>query len=251
MADMITAVAVLSSDHLWIRPTSGPGAAAAAQAHKRFASHEGDLPTYVHVYQAWQQETRPLRQKYNPHKKKQQGGGGLLTHRDWCQRNFVSGRALLRAENIRNQLRTLCRRSIEQHGLGLVWSDDDDDDDSPTHLLHDSDERREQFLKCCAAGLFLQAASRNTVAETNTITKGRSGDVSQYSRNRYQTKVGKEWVSIHPTSTLFGRHPAPKCVVYTELVTTKKTYIRGVTQIREEWLSEVAPKFYPSETATD
>jgi Oligonucleotide/oligosaccharide-binding (OB)-fold len=36
--------------------------------------------------------------------------------------------------------------------------------------------------------------------------------------------------------------------VYTELVTTKKTYIRGVTQIREEWLHEVAPNFYPKKS---
>jgi hypothetical protein len=56
--------------------------------------------------------------------------------------------------------------------------------------------------------------------------------------------VGGAEVNVHPTSFMFGRNPAPKCVVYTDLVVTKRTYVRGVTQIREEWLREVAPKFY-------
>jgi hypothetical protein len=98
------------------------------------------------------------------------------------------------------------------------------------------------FYKCIASGLFLQAASRIKTEESTNGNRGNSGLLS--SRGRYRTKIGNETVSIHPTSTLFGRNPAPSCVVYTELVTTKKTYIRGVTQIREEWLQEVAPNFY-------
>jgi Oligonucleotide/oligosaccharide-binding (OB)-fold len=92
--------------------------------------------------------------------------------------------------------------------------------------------------------LFLQAASRIKVDNDDTnIGKGRSGQIIS-SRGRYRTKFGNEMVSIHPTSSMFNRQPAPKCVVYTELVITKKSYIRGVTQIREEWLNEVAPTFF-------
>jgi pre-mRNA-splicing factor ATP-dependent RNA helicase DHX16 len=71
----------------------------------------------------------------------------------------------------------------------------------------------------------------------------RSGALGS-SRGRYKTKVGATEVSIHPTSTMFGRNPAPKCVVYTEVLQTKKAYIRGVTQVREDWLVEVAPHFF-------
>ena len=107
-----------------------------------------------------------------------------------------------------------------------------------------------QFLKCACAGLFLQSATRIPSSdEMNGSSKrgdnkgGNSGRLGS-SRGRYKTKIGSEAVSIHPTSTLFGRNPAPKSVVYTELLLTKKTYLRGVTQIREEWLAEVAPDFF-------
>lgn len=114
----------------------------------------------------------------------------------------------------------------------------------------------ETFLKCVCAGLFLQSASRlekdATMSMEGKRNRGSSGSVlggqqEQQQRGRYRTKVGGNIeVSIHPTSALFGRQPPPKCVVYTELLVTKKTYIRGVTQIREEWLTEVAPKFFNS-----
>jgi Oligonucleotide/oligosaccharide-binding (OB)-fold len=104
-------------------------------------------------------------------------------------------------------------------------------------------EDRERFLKCIAAGLFLQAARRIKTDEGTIKGKGRSGQITS-SRGRYRTNVGNEIVSVHPTSSMFNRQPAPKSVVYTELVVTKKSYIRGVTQIREEWLNEVAPAFY-------
>uniref|UniRef100_A0A7S1D3I8 DEAD-box helicase OB fold domain-containing protein n=1 Tax=Cyclophora tenuis TaxID=216820 RepID=A0A7S1D3I8_CYCTE len=115
------------------------------------------------------------------------------------------------------------------------------------------------FFKSICAGLFLQVASRiQTTVElqnnnnkknknTNKKSRGNSGALflgGGGGGGRYKTKVGGREVSIHPTSTLFGRNPAPKCVVYTELLTTKKAYIRGVTQIREEWLTDVAPHLY-------
>ena len=106
------------------------------------------------------------------------------------------------------------------------------------------------FLKCACAGLFLQSATRMSSTEESSRGNGNSkqrdfnsGRLGS-SRGKYKTKVGSEVVSIHPTSTLFGRNPAPKSVVYTELLVTKKTYLRGVTQIREEWLAEVAPDFF-------
>jgi HrpA-like RNA helicase len=101
----------------------------------------------------------------------------------------------------------------------------------------------EVFFKCLAAGLFMQAASRVKAAVT-VDGRGSSGNLQQHQRGRYRTMSGNQLVSIHPTSAMFGRNPAPACVVYTELVTTKRTYIRGVTQIREEWLAEVAPGIY-------
>lgn len=230
-------MAVLSAENLFYRPYGEGGVATkAATAHQRFASHEGDLPTFVNVYLAWKDEalyvppTSGGRKACKKKLRELQGiGRTLISHSEWCQRNFVSGRALVRAYHVRKQLSSLLARPSAQNGLDV---------DVTVSCGEDS----ETFLKCVAAGLFLQAASREKAA-TEVNTKGRSGTL--VSRGRYRTKLGRDMVSIHPTSVMFGRNPAPACVVYTELVTTKKTYIRGVTQIREEWLHEIAPSFYP------
>jgi HrpA-like RNA helicase len=261
LKDMLTTVAVLSVENLLYRPSSsgaeGGGdnhnssiASKATAAHKRFFSHEGDIPTYLNVFNAWRAEAiyvPPSSGGRKAQKKMLQrhqsasdssinhdlGNRKMQLHSEWCQQNFVSGRALARALSVRLQLQQLCERSTVQNGLGL---------DINTSYGKD----RERFLKCIASGLFLQAASRIPVDNSiDDHSKGRSGQIIS-SRGRYRTKVGNVNVSVHPTSSMFNRQPAPKCVVYTELVVTKKSYIRGVTQIREEWLTDVAPNFYRS-----
>ena len=144
-------------------------------------------------------------------------------------RNFVNGRALVRAYNVRQQLVSVCAKSEKKGGLGMDVSLSCGDD-----MI--------AFLKCACAGLFLQSATR-LASPNNNDRGGNSGRLGQ-SRGKYKTKVGGEEASIHPTSSLFGRNPPPKSVVYTELLVTKKTYLRSVTQIREEWLVEVAPEFF-------
>lgn len=237
--EMLTAVALLSSDNLFYRPTGiGTASSKAAAAHQRFKSHEGDLPTFLSVYECWRNEAVyvPPSSGSKKAKKKQrkairammaERGGNVSSHEDWCHRNFISSRSLARAFDIRMQLESICKLSAENHGLGI-----------DVRLTAADDYER--LLKCFASGLFLQAASRIKVEKDSGPRSGHVGST----RGRYRTMVGKVDVNIHPTSTMFGRQPAPACVVYTELVATKKTYIRSVTQIKEEWLAEVAPAFY-------
>jgi ATP-dependent RNA helicase DHX8/PRP22 len=54
---------------------------------------------------------------------------------------------------------------------------------------------------------------------------------------------GKE-VVIHPSSVLHGRNPPPALVVYTEVLTTSRAYIRGVTIADAMALQELCPQFY-------
>jgi HrpA-like RNA helicase len=252
-SEMLTAVAMLSADNVMYRPgggaedvvdTNGGGgtglAVKAAAAHRRFASYEGDLPTLLAVYQAWRNEAIYVpagggrKAQKQLRKQLQVNGGGKTTaskllHGEWCTRNFISGRALVRAHDVRQQLSMTCGRPLQSNGLGM-------------DVNLSCKDNPEAFLKCACAGLFLQSASRIHVPR-EVAGGGRSGMLPS-SRGRYRTKVSNADVSVHPTSTLFGRNTPPKCVVYTELLVTKKTYIRGVTQVREEWLAEVAPKFF-------
>jgi HrpA-like RNA helicase len=236
--ELLTTVALLSSDNLFYRPSGiGPSAARAAAAHKRFKSHEGDIPTFLKVYDCWQREAVyvPPASGGRQAQKRQQKAlrhdnyNILLLHEEWCRQNFISSRSLARAYDVRKQLEGICKNPPERNGLGMDVT-----------LTADGDEVG--LLKCIAAGLFLQAASRSKVEKDSRSSRG-AGDVTS-TRGRYRTMVGKIEVNIHPTSTMFARQPAPACVVYTELVATKRSYIRTVTQIREEWLPEVAPAFY-------
>jgi len=240
--EMLTAVAMLSAENVMFRPggggldegsSKGNTGQKAIQAHRRFASHEGDLPTLRNIYEAWQKEAIYTSSRV---RSGSNSNGGKILHGQWCARNFISGRALVRALNVRQQISSICSRDFEKGGLNMDISLSCGEDDV-------------QFLKCACAGLFLQSASRIVSNESMTghgDSKRNSGNSGRLgpSRGRYRTKIGGEVVSIHPTSTLFGRNPAPKSVVYTELLITKKTYLRGVTQIREEWLTEVAPNFF-------
>ena len=66
--EILTAVAMLSAENVMFRPggggldvgssssSSGSLGQKATQAHRRFASYEGDLPTLKNIYEAWQKE---------------------------------------------------------------------------------------------------------------------------------------------------------------------------------------------------
>lgn len=235
-SEMLTAIAMQSAENIFFRPSVGgvdenSGASKAAAAHRRFASWEGDFPTMVTVYNCWKKESLYVPKYKTKVKYPKQSDiivKGKLTHDEWCMRNFISKRALVLAHDVRNQLVELCSRGYESNGLAI------DADQS-------CGEDNVAFLKCVCAGLFLQSASR--LKNSVEMKKENRGQMST-TRGRYKTKVGGKEVSIHPTSSIFGRNPAPSCVVYCDLQITKRAYIRGVTQIKEEWLGEIAPTFF-------
>ena len=45
---------------------------------------------------------------------------------------------------------------------------------------------------------------------------------------------------------MFGRSPAPDCILYNELVRTSKLYVRDLSVIEASWLSELSPRFFSS-----
>ncbi len=234
--EILTVVSMLSAENIFFRPggrgdDSGGLAAKSAAAHRRFASHEGDLPTLLNVYKAWRKEAVYIsasepnnsRKKLEREMINKKGPSSKMLHGDWCKQNFISGRALARAHDVRSQLSELCSRSTEKNGLAM-----------DIHLSCKAEMT--SFFQCICAGLFLQVATR-LPAPPQGKKDSRAGHIPQ-SRGHYKTRQGKQSVSIHPLSFLFNRNPAPKCVVYTDLLYTSKLYIRGVTQIREEWLDD-------------
>lgn len=232
VSEILTVVAMLSAENIFYRPGGRGGedgglAAKGAAAHRRFSSYEGDLPTLANVYNAWRKEaiyTKSVTPRKKQKAVKGKGSFSKMPHGDWCAQNFINGRALTRAHDVRSQLADLCSR------LGMD--------------IHSScSSEMMTFYRCICAGLFLQVATRLPAEQPPGKAKAKASRAGIIpSRGRYKTKVGGNIVSVHPTSFIFGRNPAPKCVVYTDLLYTTRMYIRGVTQIREEWLDDRSEK---------
>ena len=227
ISEILTAVAMVSVEGIFYRPGGGASQQKAAAAHRRFQSYEGDIPTLKSVYEAWIKEAvhfegENSRRLYKTMKRSQLNG--KIPHPDWCSRNYINARSIAKAHDIRKQLEELCKRSLNMD-VSMSCGDDG----------------YEGFLKCICDGLCSQAAIRN-VKEVSA-NKGKKFRMEERGSGRYLTKIGNINVNVHPMSTLFQRNPAPAAVVYTEMLVTKKTYIRGVTQVRPEWIEEFTRKY--------
>lgn len=125
----------------------------------------------------------------------------------WCRDNFLSYRSLSTAQNVRSQL----RRIMERHDLELNQTDYND----PSYW--------DNIRKALAAGFFMQ------VAKKKLANKG------------FLTVKDNQDVLIHPSTVLASEG---EWVIYNEFVLTSKNYIRTVTNVKPEWLVELAPKYY-------
>jgi HrpA-like RNA helicase len=133
----------------------------------------------------------------------------------WCRENFLNFRSLNKAMQIRLQLLDyvktlpLIPQSTSVHSL------------APPQNLDAT--TIESIKKALVTGLFTNGAILQADGMYKTLLQPRS-------------------VSIHPSSVLFNRRIP--CVLYGELVLTKKHYLRTVSQIEPTWLAQLAPTFY-------
>ncbi|KAJ2007489.1 DEAH-box ATP-dependent RNA helicase prp43 [Coemansia thaxteri] len=124
----------------------------------------------------------------------------------WCWDNFLQLRSLKAADNIREQLRRVAAKS----NIPLLSNDFNSADYYP------------KIRKAMTAGYFMQVAHLE-----------RNG--------QYLTVKDNQIVLLHPSSVLERK---PEWVVYNEFVLTKRHYIRTVTEVKPEWLLDIAPHYY-------
>lgn len=86
--EITTILAMLQVQNVFIRPGGGQASLKARVAHRMFEVEEGDLLTYLNVYTAYEKN------KVN----------------SWCQKYFISSKALKRATEIRTQMRKLIKK---------------------------------------------------------------------------------------------------------------------------------------------
>ncbi|KZO97376.1 P-loop containing nucleoside triphosphate hydrolase protein [Calocera viscosa TUFC12733] len=136
-----------------------------------------------------------------------------LHDKNWAYDNYLDGRVLQQAEKIRAQL----LRLMERIDLEITST---------------SDERKlwHNVRKALMQGFFLQVAHK------------------EGGRGEYRIVKDNQIVYLRPGCTL---ETQPEWVLFHESVLTSRSYISTVSEIRPEWLFEVAPMYFDHRTFPD
>lgn len=203
VAEVLTAVAMLSTDTIFLQPHKDHLKQAAHQAHRRFTNRDGDLLTLVSIYDSWVRAGRDF---------------------VWSKENFLSHRALVYAYNIRNQLTVILIKLKVDTTLSCA-------------------PEKVPFMRCLADGLFMNIAKRTVTMDSQSQPRGGGQHIHKFhnssANNSYkepgkapfQTLKGNQPVFIHPSSVLFSVKKLPDFVVYSELLLTSKLYMRNISVI--------------------
>ena len=202
--EVLSIVAMLSVEGIFLSsPTRGK--ADAIRSH--FAVREGDHLTLLNVYNAFMS----VRHK-NPS--------------GWCHSNLLNFKSLVRAAEIRRQL----RRHMIRSGLKLESSGGDS----------------VAIRKALTAGFFRNVAQLQP--------DGTYRPILTQARRKYATHTAgstDDSLHIHPTSVLYATVNSPtkpEFIIYGEVLTTNKHYMRDLSVIESSWLTEVASHFYRIES---
>jgi pre-mRNA-splicing factor ATP-dependent RNA helicase DHX16 len=136
----------------------------------------------------------------------------------WCYENFIQAKSMKRARDVRDQLAALCERvevPLVSAGAGAGGGGGGGDNAAVGDAL----------AKAITAGFFYNVARLE-----------KSGG--------YRTAKTGHGVHVHPSSCLAKDEVPARWLVYHELVETSKEFMRCVTQIKPEWLVEIAPHYY-------
>ena len=143
----------------------------------------------------------------------------------------MAGRTVESARQVREQLVEVCERLNllpAGHAAAEAAALAQQQQRANQGLQGLDDEASKRVRRALTAALFGNAAQRQPTGE-------------------YLAVASREQVAIHPASALWTRR-AP-CVLFNELVYTTKLYMRDLTQIDPEWLTELAPGMYAVEVA--
>jgi ATP-dependent RNA helicase DDX35 len=207
-----TIVAMLSVQSVWA-PHGDRSVLDAAKS--RFAVGQGDLLTYLNIWQGWEESGR---------------------NKKWSYTNFVSHRSMLRVADVRNQLLSHLRRSgLPLRGPALV----------PGMGMEAKTQVLQRLLKSLTSGLFINAARLKEEMNVNIINPEDTGvGVYRLVRAGAGSPAATVKLRIHPSSILFRCKPQWVCFVSAQQNDSGWYEMQELVAIESEWLSEVAPHFF-------
>ncbi|KNZ58643.1 pre-mRNA-splicing factor ATP-dependent RNA helicase prp43 [Puccinia sorghi] len=185
--EILSIAAMLSVPNPFLRPHNQRKEADDARA--QFTHPEGDHLTLLNLFHGYKKSSDPNK---------------------WCWQNYIASRAMLQADNVRNQL----RRTMEKFDLDLVSID------------HNHKDYFKNIRMAVTTGYFMQVAHK------------------EREKGVYTTRDGQV-VGLHPSC---GLENTPEWVLYNEFVLTTRNFIRICTEVKPEWLLDFAPLYYNVET---
>ncbi|RDL34525.1 p-loop containing nucleoside triphosphate hydrolase [Venustampulla echinocandica] len=189
LLETIDIVACLTSDsEVFLQPKSEEQNEAIKENRNDIYRREGDIITLLTTIERYASEA--------------------TDRKAWCEKRFVSPRAMKLALDIRKQLRQLC------HKFKLL---DEMPPPDPQPFEPITPEMAETVLKT-----FLKAFI------TKTAVLADDGG--------YNTTYGKQKVLIHPSSVLYGRKM--EAILFLEHVYTTKNYAKKISAIQADWIGE-------------
>ena len=180
--EILSIVAMLQIQDVFINP---PGNRHAGQVSKRaFSVMEGDHLTLLNVFSAFDSNGRK---------------------QTWCNQNHLNFKGLLRAANIRDQL----RRLLLKYEIPLV---------SNKGLINETEDIR----RCLVTGYFSHAAQLHYTGVYKTL------------RDDFP-------LTIYKGSAIMYREELPKWIIFNEVLSDS---VRDISVIEPDWLYELAPHYY-------
>lgn len=233
--EMIGIVSMLSVESIFYFPKRHERETALV-SRERFKSNEGDFLTLLQIYQSFPSRERLARQK------------------DWCRTYYINWKSMTKVVQVAKQLKDHLVQMKLYHPSSSSSSSTDEPSSASRSKMSDevqviSPELSISIRKALVAGLFLQSAmlvlDDNTNASSSSPLKCKNlNPTKRHYQPLFMPSSKKMLAQIHPSSFLFQSNPAPKYVLYNELVYTTRSYLRNLVVIEKEWLAEMAPKFF-------
>ncbi|KAH9880099.1 hypothetical protein J1614_002125 [Plenodomus biglobosus] len=191
LLDVIDIISALSVENVFLNLVTEERKEEAEEARRELYRREGDHLTLLVTVQRYAEER--------------------TDRKAWCEKHFVSHRAMQNVMNIRKQLQQQCT------SLKMLSSNDQHSDTAPSEV------KSQAILACMLRGFI-----------SNTARMMPDGS--------YKTLMGNQTVAIHPSSVLFGRKV--EAIVFNEFVFTGKAWARGVSAVQLDWVTEVVDAIF-------
>lgn len=210
--EVVDIIACLSVENVFLNLVSEEKKEEAEAARRELYKREGDHLTLLATVQAYAAERSDRKawaeKHFVSHRAMQSVMVSDLSASASCPSMYCSDLRCL--QDIRKQLHAQCKLMRPQTGSTA-------DDSAARSNSNLSESRKNNVLQC--------------------LLRGFSANVARLMADGSYKTLANHTVAIHPSSVLFGKKV--EAVVFSEFVFTSRSYARGVSAVRMDWVGEV------------